>query len=92
MPSWWKRYAISIFIDFKRSFDTVDHEILLNKLDHYGIMGHANEFFRSYLPKRRQYTVANGVKYDCGLVKCGVPQRSVLGLLFLLLYVNDVCY
>ena len=85
-----RNYVIGIFIDFKKAFDTVDHEILLRKLYCYGIRGHANMFFRSYLINRRQFTVANGVQSDIGFVKCGVPQGSVLGPLFFLLYINDI--
>ena len=85
-----KKNVVGIFIDFKKAFDTVDHNILLSKLDHYGIRGHANMFFRSYLTNRRQYTLVNGVKSDFEYVKCGVPQGSVLGPLFFLLYINDI--
>ena len=85
-----KNYVVGIFIDFKKAFDTVEHNILLSKLDHYGIRGHANMFFRSYLTNRRQYTVVNGVKSDFEYVKYSVPQGSVLGPLFFLLYINDI--
>ena len=50
-------YFIGIFIDFTKAFDTVDHEILLHELHRYGIYGHANDFFRSYLTNRTQYTM-----------------------------------
>ena len=62
-------YAISVFVDLTKAFDTVDHEILLDKMDMYGIRGHANDFFRSYLNKR--YSVNNGVESYIGDVKCG---------------------
>ena len=68
-----KNYVISIFIDFKKAFDTVDHETLLYKLECYGIRGLANDFFRSYLTNRLQYTVINGVNSDLRTVSCGVP-------------------
>ena len=54
-------YVKGILIDLKKGFDTVDHEILLNELDYYGIRGHANESFRSYLTNRCQYIVVNYV-------------------------------
>ena len=83
-------YVISIFVDLTKAFDTVDHEILLYKLDRYGIRGHANDFFRTYLTNRLQYTVINGTKSALNAVTCGVPQGSVLGPLFFALYRNDI--
>ena len=61
--------------------------MLLYKLECYGIRGLVNDFFRSYLTNRRQYTVINGVNSDLRAVSCGVPQGSVLGPLFFLLYI-----
>ena len=83
-------YVIGIFIDFTKAFDTVDHKILLHKLHRYGIRGHANDFFRSYLTNRTQYTYVNGVRSDVRSISCGVLPGSVLGPLFFVLYINDL--
>ena len=83
-------YALSLFIDLTKALDTLDHEILLYKMNNYGIRGHANRFFRSYLTGRKQFTSINGIQSTLRDVQCGVPQGSVLRPIMFLIYINDL--
>ena len=82
--------ALGVFIDLKKAFDTVDHGLLLAKLEHYGVRGGALGLLGSYLGGRSQYVVYGGHESGRASVEGGAPQGSVLGPLFFLIYVNDM--
>ena len=83
--------VISLFIDLKKAFDTVDHRILLRKLYAYGIRGTMLKWIESYLSGRTQYVVFDGQESEIHGIQCGVPQGSILGPLLFILYMNDIC-
>ena len=83
--------VITLLIDLKKAFDTIDHRILLRKLYSYGIRGTMFKWIESYLTGRSQYVIFDGKVSETRSIKCGVPQGSILGPLLFILSVNDIC-
>ena len=76
-------FTCGVFLDFQKVFDTVNHGILLSKLNHYGVRGIAHDLFKSYLTNRKQHAIVNGVSSLALSITHGVPQWQILGpLLF----------
>ena len=79
-----------IFLDIKKAFDTVNHNILLQKLKHYGIEGIVIKWLKSFLINRLQQTkICNSISNHAAIT-CGVPQGSILGPLLFSIYINDI--
>ena len=82
--------ACGVYVNFKKTFDTVNHEFLLNKLNHYRIRGTELQWFKTYLKGRQQHTVVNSFSSKNEYINYGVRQGSVLGPLLFLIYINDL--
>jgi len=82
--------TVGIFLDLSKAFDTIDHEILFAKLEHYGIRDAALQWIKSYFSYRYQFVQFNKSCSPMQAIKCSVPQGSILGPLFFILYINDL--
>lgn len=83
--------ALGIFLDLAKAFDTVDHRLIIKVFSSYGINGICLNWFKSYLNKRKQITNINGILGQLKEVVYGVPQGSILGPIFFIMYINSLC-
>ena len=81
---------VGVFLDLSKVFDTLDDQILFTKLEHYGIRDVALQWIKSYFSCRQQFVQINQTCSSMQTIKCGVPQGSILGPLFFILYINDL--
>ena len=86
-----RHHIVAIFMDLSKEFDVLDHNILVQKLEHYGFSGKFLELIMSFISNRHYFVSVNGMKSDTKTINIGVPQGSTLGPLLFLIYINDMC-
>ena len=85
-----RSYSVCFFLDLKKAFDTIDHDILLQKLNHIGFRGKINRYIASYFQNRKQCTQVGKYRSNESKITKGVPQGSILGPILFCLYINDI--
>ena len=81
--------TVGIFLDLSKAFDTINHNILLYRLEYYGFRGVTLDWFKSYLSNQKQFVRYQMHDSNHKIINCGVPQGSILGPLLFILYIND---
>lgn len=82
---------MGVFIDLKKAFDTINHDILIQKLERHGIRGVGLNWLKSYTENRKQFVQVGVTKSSLLDITCGAPQESILGPKLFILYINDIC-
>ena len=82
--------TVGVYLDLSKAFDTLDHQILFAKLEHYGICDVTLQWFKSYFACRQQFVQFNQACSPMQTIQCGVPQGSILGPLLFIIYINDL--